>query len=266
MTRILAAVAFVCVALCLISPAFADQAAAAVPAALGSWPALAAAGLVLAGYLVRLASPASHFLHTPLGSAAITLATSVLSGLAKALAENSLNRNALIQAVVTAVLQLVANSNPSMMAEDREVKSKLQLLPLLFLFGMAASSCTYCAQPANAGTARCIAQVVSIDCGIPAVANAAVAALPAIEARINGKTIDWKALGNEELQVGIPTVACAIQMSEKLASSSASPEDSPRLIASGLLVDALEHREEIQQNASDYYAARRIQFKAPVAL
>jgi hypothetical protein len=138
------------------------------------------------------------------------------------------------------------------------------LLPVLFA-GALLSGCTFCAQAANAGSARCIAQQVSIDCGVPAIEQAALDILPAVVARINGQAVDWKAIGELELtHNGLPTVACAVQMAEKLAGSSAAPDLPATKIDAGLVAAIIDHREDVRRNADEYYAARRIRFKTPL--
>lgn len=138
-------------------------------------------------------------------------------------------------------------------------------IAVLALLGMVAAAamagCAFCTVPANASQAKCVAETVSVDCGLPAAEKAIVALEPALLARVNGSAIDWPTIGVMEKNDGIGAVACAFQELDGATVTAATPNARPSHLTPELRAAVVKDRDAVHLHYNDYVAARRVKFK-----
>lgn len=131
---------------------------------------LVVAALALAAFLVRKYAPNGHFFQSSFGAFVIALVSGILSAAASAAETHGLSLEALIPAVASFILSLVATGNPSV---DSEGKSKLaSMVPLILLSALTAGCGTLGGQALKNCELQALPSTLnSVTAGVVAVAT-----------------------------------------------------------------------------------------------
>ena len=103
----------IAVILCLLGGGVAFADGGAIPPSLSLSAMMVLLGCTAASYALRKFTPASGFLHTPLGAVAIAALSASLTSIVTVVQTQGLNGPAMAQAAMAAVMSLLATSNPS---------------------------------------------------------------------------------------------------------------------------------------------------------